>query len=241
MKFVYLFTRSQSLNYNYLMGSIPFSLRFVLSSHTSSPRSSELRTFQHSIINLPLLNSISTLTMAVQGESIPLLVHPLASRPERRARGKKTTQQAPRPSSLGALSRLPAEIVFEILKHLDVRTLLRLRAVNYAVWDFVENCRPYERLMQRAKNNLIIMSFIGSLNLFAVEELDEAHHQPANCCYCSKPGNLLALKTATRCCIDCLYGTVNGEFGYEGQHSIRATGIRPSQLRDQPVFWLGYI
>lgn len=168
----------------------------------------------------------------------PLLVH----RPKWpwRPRKRVSIQLTYRPSSLGALSYLPAELVFEILKHLDVPTMPYFRAVNYAAYVFVKKCLPYQRMMKcpLTKNSLVAMSMTKTLKLHTVEILDAAHRRPVKCAYCSEPGEFLLLTTAEPCCHGCLFPMAAGkDLARTSKDHFRSAHMGYKRVRNLPIVW----
>lgn len=114
-----------------------------------------------------------------------------------------TLQTQDRPSSLGALDRLPAELLHEVLAHLDVQSLTRLSRTCYGANAFLGLVPSYQNLLSHAPDALAALVGTRLIRRYPLSQLD-AVLRSGRCGTCPGYGAFLFLPTCERCCWQCL-------------------------------------
>ena len=98
---------------------------------------------------------------------------------------------------------LPVEIITTILKHLDLRTLGRIRQINRGLAHAVDTETPYQTLLARVPDTLQALADTKTIQYFSISHLDSAIRSPL-CALCGAVGTLFYIPLATRICGYCL-------------------------------------
>lgn len=151
--------------------------------------------------------------MSHQGTEAETLVARLSHQPETLLRSLITISDPPRPpaalqtqnrpSSLGALDRLPAELLHEVLGHLDVQSLTRLSRTCCRANAFLALVPSYQHLLRHAPDALAALGGTRLIRRWPLSQLDAALHSQ-RCGTCPRYGAFLFLPTCERCCWQCL-------------------------------------
>lgn len=141
------------------------------------------------------------------------LVARLSHQPQTLLRSVITISDPPKPpaplqardrlSSLGALDRLPAELLDQVLGHLDVQSLTRLSRTCYQANAILGCNSSYQHLLGYAADTLAALSETQLIHRYSLSQLD-AVLQSQRCETCPGYGAFLFLPTCERCCWQCL-------------------------------------
>ncbi|CBX92668.1 hypothetical protein LEMA_P053740.1 [Plenodomus lingam JN3] len=104
---------------------------------------------------------------------------------------------------LGALDRLPLELLHETLLHLDIRTLFDLRNVNRRALELVDSVPQFKAIITHAPNALRGLLQIGTGRWTTIKVLHTRLCTP-ECEHCGDFGGYLYLMTSRRVCFLCL-------------------------------------
>ncbi|KAF4336753.1 hypothetical protein FBEOM_9384 [Fusarium beomiforme] len=107
------------------------------------------------------------------------------------------------PGDLGALERLPHDIITKIAGYLDVESFLQFRNVNGKAHCITTDLPEFRRLMRHAPRAVISLIRTGLSAHVSFGNLYEAL-TTARCHFCEGFGPLLFLPTCTRTCHECL-------------------------------------
>ncbi|GAB1312065.1 hypothetical protein MFIFM68171_02275 [Madurella fahalii] len=102
--------------------------------------------------------------------------------------------------SLGALSRLPPELLLAVLRELDVLSTFRFRQVNSLARSVVSDWQPYRALATHALEAFRAILRTGLAPRFAINDIYRLLHTSNECVACSHFSPLLFLPTLQRCC-----------------------------------------
>lgn len=151
--------------------------------------------------------------MSHQGTETESLIARLSHQPETLLRSVITLSDPPKPpvtlqtqdrsSSLGAFDSLPAELVHEVLAHLDVQSFTRLSRTCSGANIILGSNSSYQRLLSHAAEALAALSETGLIYRYSLSQLD-AVLQSQCCETCPGYGAFLFLPTCERCCWQCL-------------------------------------
>ncbi|KAG6354290.1 hypothetical protein INS49_004895 [Diaporthe citri] len=151
--------------------------------------------------------------MSHEGTDTETLVARLSHQPETLLRSLITISDPPRPpvtlrtqdrpSSLGALDRLPAELLHEVLGHLDVQSFTRLSRTCSGANTILGSNSSYQHLLSHAADALAALSWTELIHRYPLSQLD-AVLQSQRCETCPGYGAFLFLPTCERCCWQCL-------------------------------------
>lgn len=151
--------------------------------------------------------------MSHQGAETDTLIARLSYQPETLLRSMITINDPPdppvalqtqdRPSSLGALDRLPAELIHEVLGHLDVQSLARLSRTCCHANAILGSLSSYQHLLSHAADALAALCRTRLIRRHSLSQLD-AVLQSQYCETCPGYGAFLFLPTCERCCWQCL-------------------------------------
>ncbi|KAF5619781.1 f-box domain protein [Fusarium sp. NRRL 52700] len=108
-----------------------------------------------------------------------------------------------RPSSLGILNKLPAELLYVALSDLDFLTLTRFSRVSVRARNILRSLPAYQDLMKHAPDALAALSQTKLLHLHSACDLHAALRTEC-CATCLEYGAYLFLPTCERCCWQCL-------------------------------------
>ncbi|KAJ5929337.1 hypothetical protein N7454_007185 [Penicillium verhagenii] len=106
-------------------------------------------------------------------------------------------------SNLGALERLPLEIVFDIISLLDIRSVFELRHVNHRAEQIVAKSSGYEVSVKYAIETLHVMLKTKAASFVTLSSFAELLCTK-NCYLCGHFGSFLFLPTFKRCCFRCI-------------------------------------
>lgn len=151
--------------------------------------------------------------MSQRGTETEALVARLSHRPENLIQAMITIGDPPGPlvtlhtqdrlSSVGALDRLPTEILQELLNHLDVRSLLRFSQTCYRANGLVGSLSSYRNLLNHAPDALAALSRTKIIHWHSISQLHTVLRSP-RCETCPGYGAFLFLPTCDRVCWQCL-------------------------------------
>ncbi|KAJ0413991.1 hypothetical protein BJY00DRAFT_47373 [Aspergillus carlsbadensis] len=110
---------------------------------------------------------------------------------------------SPAAVTLGALQRLPLEIIFEICAYSDIASVFALRHVNRRFSQIVSQVRPYQVLVLHALDTLCILLRSELAQHFTLQDLVEVLYTE-NCSFCGSFGGFIFLPTLSRCCFPCV-------------------------------------
>ncbi|KAI1359726.1 F-box domain-containing protein [Xylaria arbuscula] len=106
-------------------------------------------------------------------------------------------------SSLGILDRLPAELLYEVLKNLDLQSTILFSRVSIRGRNIVYSFPAYRDVIKHAPHALAAFSQTKLLHLHSASELHNALRNE-RCATCPEYGVYLFLPTCERCCWQCL-------------------------------------
>ncbi|UZP38708.1 hypothetical protein NXS19_006524 [Fusarium pseudograminearum] len=115
----------------------------------------------------------------------------------------QSASNTPVSSSLGALDRLPKELMVMILQELDIVSYLRFRAVNNRARDLATDTREYSQAVKHGLAGLKTLLRVQTAQLFTMKAFYRALISPS-CQFCGKFGTFLFLLKCQRCCFTCL-------------------------------------
>jgi hypothetical protein len=113
------------------------------------------------------------------------------------------TFNTPVASSLGALDRLPKELVLMILRGLDIASYLRFRGVNNRARNLASDNREYTLVVKHGLAGLKALLRVRMAHLFTITNFYKTLISPT-CQFCGKFGPFLSLIKCQRCCFTCL-------------------------------------
>lgn len=108
-----------------------------------------------------------------------------------------------RSSSIGALDRLPLEILQISFQHLDLLSVTRLACTSSAARDVVGSLPAYRDLVRVAGRTLAALGHTDTARLHNLKDLHAALRS-SRCASCGEYGEFLHLLTGERCCHQCL-------------------------------------
>lgn len=151
--------------------------------------------------------------MSHQGTETETLIARLSHQPETLLRSVITISDPPRapvtlqtqdrPSSLGALDSLPAELLHEVLAHLDVQSFTRLSRTCSGTNAILGSNSSWQHLLSHAAEALAALSRTQLVRRYTLSQLDAVLHSQ-RCETCHGYGAFLFLPTCERCCWQCL-------------------------------------
>lgn len=144
-----------------------------------------------------------------------------------------TLQTQDRPSSLGALDRLPAELLHEVLGHLDVQSLTRLSRTCCRANGILGSLPSYQLLLSHAADALAALKRTKLIRRYSLSRLD-AVLQSQQCETCPGYGAFLFLLTCQRCCWQCLQFRKERLAVPPGVAS-KALGLTPEDAQQLPL------
>lgn len=107
------------------------------------------------------------------------------------------------PSSLVALAILPVELLHEVLKQLDLRSITRFSRVSIRAMRAIQSFPAYRNLMSHAPHALEALSQTRMIRRHTLSQLN-AVLRSEQCTICSAFGPYLHLLTCERFCWQCL-------------------------------------
>ncbi|EXU96525.1 hypothetical protein X797_010336 [Metarhizium robertsii] len=131
------------------------------------------------------------------------LIRAMIKMPDANAAAPSRRVRADRVSSLGALDRLPPEIMSMVLGMLDIQSNVHFAAVSCRASAFVQSQRAYRDLVAIAPQALAALPKVGLLGLHSITKLHGAL-RTQRCAACTEYGPFLFLPTGERCCWECL-------------------------------------
>ncbi|KAF4993949.1 hypothetical protein FDECE_13267 [Fusarium decemcellulare] len=108
-----------------------------------------------------------------------------------------------RPSSLGILDRLPAELLHGVLSELDFRSMTRFSRGSIRARNMLQSLPAYRDLMNHAPQAVAALGQTKLIHLHSASELLAALRTEC-CATCLEYGAYLFLPTCERCCWQCL-------------------------------------
>jgi len=112
-----------------------------------------------------------------------------------------------RPSSLGVLDRLPAELIEMVLDQLDVHSISKFARLSFRGYEFARAHTKYQTLVRLVPQTLLALGRHGNgpqlLQMHSVAKLD-AVLRSERCATCPYFGSYIFLPTCERCCWNCL-------------------------------------
>lgn len=106
-------------------------------------------------------------------------------------------------SSLGILDRLPVELLYEVLKSLDLQSTILFSRVSIQRRNIVYSFSAYRDVIKHTPHALAAFSQTKLLHLHSVSKLHNALRNE-RCATCLEYGVYLFLPTCERCCWQCL-------------------------------------
>ncbi|KAI0194553.1 F-box domain-containing protein [Astrocystis sublimbata] len=149
--------------------------------------------------------------MPHQNISTDVLSH-LSHRPRNLLRSMITVPNPPksmeanfqnRASSLGILDRLPVELLHEVLRSLDLQSIVRFSRVSIQGNNILYSLPAYRDVIKHAPHALAALGQTKLLHLHSASELHSALRSE-RCATCPEYGVYLFLPTCERCCWQCL-------------------------------------
>lgn len=181
--------------------------------------------------------------MSHQGAETDTLIDRLSYQPETLLRSMITIDDPPslpaalhiedRPSSLGALDRLPAELLHEVLGYLDVQSLTRLSCTCRQANAILGSLPSYQHLLSHAAGALAALKRTKLIRRYSLSQLD-AVLQSQHCETCPGYGAFLFLLTCERCCWQCLQFRKERLAVPPGVAS-KALGLTPEEAQQLPL------
>lgn len=151
--------------------------------------------------------------MSRHGNETEALVARLSHQPKIMTQAMVTILDAPgppvtlntqnRPSSIGALDALPAELLHEVLEQLDVLSLTRFSQTCFRAHFFTGSLSSYQNLLNHAPDALAALSRTQIISRHSISWL-HAVLRSQSCETCSGHGAFLFLPTCSRTCWQCL-------------------------------------
>lgn len=133
---------------------------------------------------------------------------------------------------LGTLDKLPLELIGEILKTLDLRTLMDLRYANRRATEIINSIPQYKAIRKHAPNALRGILAIQTGRYITLEHLYEKLCTP-ECEVCGVAGSFLYLLTCKRACFFCF--RKRSEFlPLQQTQAIKSFGIDRKFLKTLP-------
>ena len=106
-------------------------------------------------------------------------------------------------STMGALDKIPAEILQMMLQNLDLRSLSRLSQTCTSGQNIVLSLRAYQELLQYVPAAMSALSGTRCISYFSLTQVHEAMCSE-KCVSCGIFGAFLSFLTCERCCYECL-------------------------------------
>ncbi|TLD19877.1 hypothetical protein PspLS_09477 [Pyricularia sp. CBS 133598] len=106
-------------------------------------------------------------------------------------------------TTLGRLQALPAEIIVEVCRAMDITTLFRFRQANRRARQVVSGIKAYRDTTIHALESFRAILRFG-ITTFTIADLHEILYGPPECATCERFGYLLFLPTMKRCCPACI-------------------------------------
>lgn len=138
-----------------------------------------------------------------------------------------------RPSSLGILDRLPAELLHEVLINLDFQSITRFSRVSMRGKHILQCFPEYRDLMNHAPHALAALGQTKLIQLHSVSQLLTAL-RTERCATCPEFGVYLFLPTCDRCCWQCLRSNPSLRV-ISPTAAGRAFALSPKMVRQLPV------
>ncbi|KAL2022239.1 hypothetical protein VTK56DRAFT_5849 [Thermocarpiscus australiensis] len=115
--------------------------------------------------------------------------------------------QCPFPSvpiaSMGSLSRLPPEIIYEVLRYMDIASILTSRQVNRHSRQVISTLPEYRVTTRYAVDALVALCKTKIASHFTLGDVQTALGVK-NCPFCGEFAGFVFLPTLQRCCFPCL-------------------------------------
>ncbi|KAL4950929.1 hypothetical protein BDW69DRAFT_46576 [Aspergillus filifer] len=105
-------------------------------------------------------------------------------------------------ASLGNLSALPLEILWEIFQHLDIVSLLSIRHVNKRAAHIVCAIPSYRVVVEHALDTLCVVLRTKIAPYYRFSDLQRILYMKS-CSLCGSFGGFVFLPSLTRCCFSC--------------------------------------
>ncbi|KAH6622597.1 hypothetical protein F5144DRAFT_655950 [Chaetomium tenue] len=121
-------------------------------------------------------------------------------------------------TGLGALGRLPLELLQKVLLHLDLRSLLIFRQANLGSRQVVDSLYQYQRVVSHGLNLLCALFRTRLAIDISLLDFYDALCTKA-CTFCGQFGGFVFLPTWSRCCFICIQNA-------SGTQMLTPAGIR---------------
>lgn len=145
----------------------------------------------------------------------------------------QATSQYNRPSSLGALDRLPVEILYQLLDYLDLLSLAQITNVSVRGRSIVFSLASYQGLMKHAPSAIAMLRMTKLISIHSVSEV-YATLKSERCATCQEYGAYLFLPTCERCCWECLQVNPARRI-IPRARAGKAFALSPKQVQKLPV------
>lgn len=108
-------------------------------------------------------------------------------------------------TGLGSLDRLPLELLYEVLLHVDIRSLFNFRQTNLRGRQIVNSLTQYQLVVSHGLNLLCALLRTRLAIDVSLFDFYDALCTKA-CTFCGGFGGFISLLTWDRCCFKCLQG-----------------------------------
>ncbi|PGG95210.1 hypothetical protein AJ79_10192 [Helicocarpus griseus UAMH5409] len=132
------------------------------------------------------------------------------SKPRSKCDKDKLSDEAKHPedmksATVGKMDALPVELMFMLMRYLDLKSAGNFRLVNRKFNESTEDCHEHKSLKKYASQTLTVIRRTGVASAFSLQQLYAELTQPF-CRGCDSFGPFIFLPTAQRCCDRCLGG-----------------------------------
>ena len=116
---------------------------------------------------------------------------------------KSCLERQPERLAVGALSKLPLELLQEVLECLDIRSFVVFRKLNTATRIATDSLLKYQIIQSHAPKILCTLLRTGTAPFYNILDIFTAL-TTHTCTVCGKFGSLLFVLSCSRCCFSCL-------------------------------------
>jgi hypothetical protein len=136
-------------------------------------------------------------------------------------------------ATLGDIDALPVELINEVLRYSDLRTVATLRILSRRAREVVDTSVPYKHILLHAPHVITALARTGAASHFTVDEVFYTL-STAVCYVCGEFGSFLWIPECIQCCFLCLREAP--ELMPMGERDAKAAfGLTTSGLAGVPI------